>query len=104
VLSGNVRLAFIVNEVPSTESEQHLLGVLHVGIDLTVFEETAGVEYVRVRIHRFVTEYSPSLHSTGCKKQFTEMDCVPRVVHDRRASGDELSLIYIIFHQPLWGP
>jgi len=45
--------------VPSTIPEQQLLGVLHVGVDPTVFEEPAGIEGVRVRIHRFVTEYRP---------------------------------------------
>ena len=88
--------------MPSTVPEQHLLGVLHIGIDLTVFEEPARVEGVRVRIRRFVTEYRPFRHSTGCKKQSTEASHVPRVVHDRRSSGNELSLIHIIFHQAVW--
>ena len=45
--------------VPSTVPEQHLLGVLHVGVDLTVFEESVRVKDVCVRIHRFVTEHRP---------------------------------------------
>jgi len=46
-------------EIPSPVPEQHLLGVLHVRVDLTILEESAGVEGVRVWIHRFVTEYRP---------------------------------------------
>ena len=46
-------------KIPSTVAEYQVLGVLHVGVDLTVFEESVRVKDVRVRIHRFVAEHRP---------------------------------------------
>ena len=85
-------------KIPSTVAEQQVLGVLHVGVDLTVFEESVRVKDVCVRIHRFVTEHRPFRYSTGCQKEPTEPGGVPYVIDNYSTSGDELSLIHIILH------
>ena len=46
-------------KVPSAPSKNQLFGVLHVGIDLPVFEEPLGFEGVCVGIQRFVVKYRP---------------------------------------------
>ena len=91
-------------KIPSTITEQHLLGVLHVGIDLTVFEEPVRIESVRVRIHRFVMEHRPFRYSTDCQKEPTGPGYVPYVINDRSTGRDELSLVYIILRRPTRGP
>ena len=90
--------------VPSAVPKQHLLGVLHVWINLTVFEEPARVEGMCVWVHRFVMKYRPFRYSVGCQKQSTKVVCIPCVGYDGRASGGELSLVHIIFHQPICAP
>jgi len=56
---GNTRLGLIVNKIPSAVPKHQLLGIPHIGINLTVFEESVRIEDVCIGIHRFVAEHHP---------------------------------------------
>jgi len=52
-------------KIPSTVPKHQLFGVLHVGVDLTVFKEPVRIEEVGIRVHRFIAEHRPSRCSDG---------------------------------------
>ena len=45
--------------IPSTVPKYQLLGILHVGIELTIFKEPARIEDVWIRIRQLVMGYRP---------------------------------------------
>ena len=85
-------------------TQNQLLGILYVEVDLTIFEEPVGFEGVCVGIQRFVVKYRPFRYSIGYRESGSEMGCVPWVIKDRRTSGDEPSLVHIVLHQSTWRP
>ena len=84
--------------VPSTVPERQPLGILHIWIDLTVLEESVGIEDMCVGIDRFITKNRPSQCSAGQQNNLQKPRRIPCVVHDCSTGRDEPTLIYIILH------
>src|ERR1700753_2088573 len=81
-------------EIPSTQSKQQVLRILHAGIDLAIFEEPARIECMWIGIHRFIAEDCPFEPSASCHEKATETSYVPHIAKDCGTSRDELSLVY----------
>ena len=62
-------MSLVRGEIPSAPPEYQLLGVLHIAIDLPVFEEPVGFEGVCVRIQGFVMKNRPFRSSIKYQKR-----------------------------------
>jgi hypothetical protein len=45
--------------IPSAVTKLLKFGISHFWVDLTIFEEPARVEGVRIRVHRFIVKHRP---------------------------------------------
>ena len=54
-------------KIPSTVTKQLKFRILHVGVNLTVSEESTRIEDVWVGVHRFIMKHRPFQRSNSCQ-------------------------------------